>query len=178
MAVVYSRCHGRNSPCAACYDLFAVRGGVPYVDLSITPRLPEGTIEAVVVSPRPAGNIAVSHAGRVFYPIHPESDPAYPKLYKCVHGKPVAWPSGADQSKLFATPLGLRIGSKNRLWIIDPANHGVGQPRLIAFDVDTGKEVHRFDFPCHVAPLGSFLQDMSVSSDGRWLYILPTSDFG
>jgi DNA-binding beta-propeller fold protein YncE len=151
------------------YALFG--GGRPYPDLSGAPRLPRGAIEAAVVSPRPMGNVAVSASGRVFYTIHPESNPSYPKLYEWVAGKPVPWPRGADQSKLFATPLGVRIDGRNRLWIIDPASHGTGQPRLIAFDVDSGREVHRFDFPGSVAPLGSFLQDMSVSPDGRWVYI-------
>jgi sugar lactone lactonase YvrE len=151
------------------YVLFG--GGRDYPDLSGAPRLPEGTIEAVVTSPRPMGNVAVSAKGRIFYTIHPESNQDYPKLYEWKDGKPVAWPEGVDQHTLFASPLGVRIDSNNRLWIIDPANHGTRQPRLIAFDVETGKEVQRFDFPGDVAPLGSFLQDMSISPDGRWVYI-------
>lgn len=151
------------------YTLFG--GGKPYPDLSGPPRLPEGTMIAAVVSPRPMGNVAVSRRGRIFYTIHPESNPPYPKLYEWQNGKPVAWPAGTDQRRLFETPLGIRIDSRNRLWIIDPANHGTGQARLIAFDVDSGREVHRFDFPGAVAPLGSFLQDMSISPDGRWVYI-------
>lgn len=151
------------------YVLFG--GGTEYADLSTAPRLPEGTIEAVVTSPRPMGNVAVSVNGRIFYTIHPESNPDYPKLYEWKDGRPVAWPAGADQPKLFATPLGVRIDTKNRLWIVDPASHGTGQPRLIALDVDSGKEVQRFDFPNDIAPLGSFLQDMSISPDGRWIYI-------
>jgi hypothetical protein len=145
--------------------------GKPYTDLSGTPTLAEGTIEQVVVSPRPMGNAAVSAKGRIFYTIHPESNPLYPKLYEWVNGQPVAWPANADQSKLFETPLGLRIDSQNRLWIIDPGNHGTGQPKLVALDVETGKEVHRFNFPSDVAPLGSFLQDIAVSPDSRWIYI-------
>jgi hypothetical protein len=152
--------------------IYALFGrGAPYPDLSAAPQLPEGTIEAVVVSPRPMGNAAVSADGRIFYTIHPESNPDYPKLYEWVNGAPVAWPPGADQQALFATPLGLRIDGRNRLWIIDPANHGLGQARLIAFDVGTGKEVHRFDFPGAIAPVASFLQDMAISPDGRWIYI-------
>ena len=151
------------------YALFG--GGRTYADLSGPPRLPEGTLEAVVTSARPVGNVAVSATGRIFYTIHPESNPDYPKLYESVGGQPVAWPPNADQATLFATPLGVRIDSTNRLWVIDPGNHGAGQPRLIAFDVNSGAEVHRFDFPREVAPFGSFLQDMSISPDARWIYI-------
>jgi sugar lactone lactonase YvrE len=146
-------------------------GGTHYPDVSGSPRLQEGTIEAAVISGRPIGNAAVSANGRIFYTIHPESNPEYPKLYEHVDGKAVAWPPNAEQEKLFAAPLGLRIDSRNRLWVIDPANHGTGQPRLIAFDVATGAEVHRFDFPSDIAPIGSFLQDLSINPDGRWIYI-------
>jgi hypothetical protein len=151
------------------YALFG--RGVPYADLSGPPQFPEGTIEAAVVSPRPIGNAAVSATGRIFYTIHPESNPDYPKLYEWANGQPVAWPPMAAQEELFGSPLGLRIDSRNRLWVIDPANHGFGQPRLIAFDLETGKEVHRHDFSRDVAPYLSFLQDMSLSPDGRFVYI-------
>lgn len=153
----------------AGYALFG--RGAPYPDLSGPPLLPEGTIEPVVVSPRPMGNAAVSADGRIFYTIHPESNPDYPKLYEWVNGRPVPWPPNAEQPNLFATPLGIKIDGRNRLWVIDPANHGLGQPRLIAFDLATGKELHRFDFPSAIAPIGSFLQDFQISPDGRWIYI-------
>ena len=117
------------------------------------------------------GNVAIARTGRIFYTIHPETNLDYPKLYERMNGKPVPWPVGADPEKLFACPHGVRIHSRSQLWIIDPANHGTGQVRLIAFDVDSGKEVHRFDFPGNGAPLGSFLQDMSINPDGRWVYI-------
>ena len=151
------------------YTLFG--GGHPYADLSGPPRLPEGTIEAVVKSPRPLGNAAVSATGRIFYTIHPESNPDYPKMYEWVDGKPVAYPPESQQPKLFTSPLGLKIDSKNRLWIIDPANHGLGQPKLIAIDLASNAVVEEFNFPRDVAPLGSFLQDLQISTDGRWVYI-------
>lgn len=146
-------------------------GGKPYPDLSSVPRLAEGTIASVVESPRPMGNAAVSATGRIFYTIHPESNPDYPKLYEWVAGKPVAWPPGVDQQTLFATPLGIKIDGQNRLWLIDPANHGLGQPKLLALDLATGATVHTFDFPRDIAPTGSFLQDLNISPDGRFVYI-------
>lgn len=145
--------------------------GEPYADLSGPPRLAEGTIEPVVISPRPMGNAAISASGRIFYTIHPESNPDYPKLYEWVNGKSVAYPPEADQPKLFQTPLGVKIDAKNRLWIIDPGKHGFGQPKLIAMDLATNKVVDEFNFPSAVAPMGSFLQDLQISTDGRWVYI-------
>jgi hypothetical protein len=155
--------------CVTVYTLFG--GGKPYADLSGPPLLPQGTIEAAVISDRPIGNAAVSADGRIFYTIHPESNPVGTKLYESVNGKPVPYPDAAQQDRLYTSPLGLAIDGKNQLWVIDPANHGTGTVRLTAFDLATNKVVHQYNFSSDVAPLGSFLQDLQVSVDGRWIYI-------
>ncbi len=151
------------------YSLFG--RGVPYADLSGKPKLPEGTIEAAVVSDRPIGNAAVSASGRIFYTIHPESNPVGTKLYEWLDGKAVAFPNAENQGDLFNSPLGVAVDAKNRLWVIDPATHGTGTVKLLAFSLETNTLVHEFAFPSDVAPLGSFLQDLQISSDGRWVYI-------
>jgi hypothetical protein len=155
--------------CATVYTLFG--GGEPYADLSSAPVLAEGTIEAVVTSDRPMGNAAVSADGRIFYTIHPESNPVGTKLYEWVGGKAVPYPNEKDQPALFTSPLGVTIDGQNRLWVIDPANHGTGQVRLTAFNLADGSVAQRHDFASDVAPIGSFLQAMSISADGRWIYI-------
>lgn len=144
--------------------------GKPYADLSGEPRLPAGTIEAAVVSDRPIGNAAVSATGRIFYTIHPESGPEAPYLYEWRDGKAVAYPA-EGQTELFETPLGLTIDSRNRLWVIDPGRHGTGHPSLTAIDLATDQVVKRHLFSSKIAPLGSFLQAMAISPDGRWIYI-------
>jgi sugar lactone lactonase YvrE len=144
--------------------------GQPYPDLSGTPRLAEGTIEAVVTSDRPIGNATVSADGRIFYTIHPESGPAAPFLYEWVGGRPVPYPA-TGQEDLFQTPLGVTIDSKNRLWVIDPGRHGTGQPSLTAIDLATNAVVQRHEFSSDIAPMGSFLQAMAISPDGRYVYI-------
>jgi len=149
----------------------AFGGGEAYPDLTTLPTLPQGSIEAAVQSDRPIGNAAVAADGRVFYTIHPESNPDYPKLYVSKDGQSSPFPASKKQAALFNTPLGVTIDQQNRLWVIDPANHGTGQPALIAFDIDSGESVHRFEFASAVAPVGSFLQDHQVSSDGKWVYI-------
>lgn len=145
--------------------------GVPYADLSGAPLLVEGTMEAAVISDQPIGNVAVSANGRIFYTIHPESKPVGTKLYEWVDGAPVPYPNADDQGALFTSPLGLAIDAKNRLWVIDPADHGIGAAKLTAFDLGTNSVAHSHEFARNVAPLGSFLQDLQVSSDGRWVYI-------
>lgn len=150
---------------------WAFGGGKPYPDLSGPPVLGRGAIEVAVVSDRPIGNAAVSADGRIFYTIHPESNPVGTKLYEWVGGKPKPYPNPLDQARLFTSPLGLAIDGRNRLWVIDPGNHGTSTVKLTAFDLATNRVVHVFVFPRAIAPIGSFLQDLQVSADGRWVYI-------
>ncbi|MGL4239033.1 MAG: L-dopachrome tautomerase-related protein [Tabrizicola sp.] len=144
--------------------------GQPYPDLSGEPRLPQGTIEVAVTSDRPIGNAAVSAEGRIFYTIHPESGPAAPFLYEWVDGAAKPYPA-TEQTDLLQTPLGVSIDSRNRLWVIDPGRHGTGKPSLTAFDLATDAVVQRHEFASDIAPMGSFLQAMAISPDGRYIYI-------
>jgi sugar lactone lactonase YvrE len=134
----------------------------------------ESMLEIVVTSPEPIGNLAVSAEGRVFYTIHPESRPSGAKLLEWVDGAPKAFPSEAAQT-LFQTPLGIVVDRQNRLWTIDHGNHGTGQARLLAFDLDTGAVVHEHVFDSSVAQLGSFLQDLQVDSSGKHVFIADVS---
>jgi sugar lactone lactonase YvrE len=149
-------------------------GGDPYPDLSGTPIFDESALEVVVTSPEPIGNLAVSADGRVFYTIHPESRPTGAKLLEWVDGAAKPFPSEAAQT-LFATPLGIAIDRQNRLWTIDHGNHGTGQPRLLAFDLETGAVVQEHVFDSSVAQLGSFLQDLQVDSSGKHVFIADVS---
>jgi sugar lactone lactonase YvrE len=149
-------------------------GGDPYPDLSGTPIFDESALEVVVTSPEPIGNLAVSADGRVFYTIHPESRPTGAKLLEWVDGAAKPFPSEAAQT-LFETPLGIAIDRQNRLWTIDHGNHGTGQPRLLAFDLETGAVVQEHVFDSSVAQLGSFLQDLQVDSSGKHVFIADVS---
>ncbi len=149
-------------------------GGEPYPDLNTAPLFDEGALEVVVTSPEPIGNLAVSSDGRVFYTIHPESRPEHGKLYEWVDGEPRPYPSHEAQT-LFETPLGVVIDRQDRLWTIDHGNHGVGTPRLLAFDLSTGEVVHEHLFDSTVAQLGSFLQDLQVDSTGKHVFIADVS---
>ena len=144
--------------------------GEPYVDLTGDPILPQGAIEPFVVFDRPMGNAAVAADGRVFFTVHPESNPEPPYLYVWQNGEAVPYPANG-QTEIFQSPLGVAIDAQNRLWVIDPGRHGTGQPRLVAFDLETGEIAHNHPFSGDIAPLGSFLQDLQVSTDGIWVYI-------
>jgi sugar lactone lactonase YvrE len=75
----------------------------------------------------------------------------------------------------FATPLSMRIDRQGRLWVLDHADFGQGQPRLLAFDVDARTVVHQHDFPKEIAGFLSMVNDFAVSPDGTRVYIAESS---
>lgn len=150
-------------------------GGQAYPDLSTTPLISDSAVESVLSYPEPIGNVAVSGDGRVFFTVHPESRPRGNKLLEYVDGAAVPFPTGAVQRELFDTVLGVVIDRQNRLWTIDHGNHGMRSPRLLAFDLSSGKRVHDKRFDETIAPAGSFLQDLQVSADGRTIVIADAS---
>lgn len=150
-------------------------GGDPYPDLSTMPLLGGDELEEVLEYPEPIGNVAVSAAGRVFFTVHPEARPKGNKLLEYVDGAAEPYPDGKSQSRLFDTPLGVAIDRYDRLWTIDHGNHALRTPRLLAFDLASGELIHDQEFDATVAPLGSFLQDLQISRDGRTVVIADAS---
>ncbi len=150
-------------------------GGEAYPDLSTSPELSESVLEEVLSYPEPIGNVAVNAAGRVFFTVHPEARAPGSKLLEFVDGASKPFPDAASQSKLFDTVIGLAVDRMNRLWTIDHGNHGVGEARLLAFDLDNGTLIHDVRFDRSIAPVGSFLQDLQVSADGRTIVIADAS---
>ena len=156
---------------AAIFTRVRYGGGKPYADLSTPPILGSSALEQVLQYPEPIGNVVVGGDGRLFFTVHPESRPQGNKLLEWVSGAAVPYPSGTVQPQLFDSLLGLTLDSQNRLWTIDHGSQGFGVARLIAFDLATGEVVHDHTFSDSVAPLGSLLQDLRVSSDGRFVVI-------
>jgi sugar lactone lactonase YvrE len=151
-------------------------GGDPsFPDRTSSPLLPPEALEKVADLDSPPGNIAVSRAGRVFFTFHPEAGPTV-KVAELVNGRAVPYPSEEYQSE-FDSVLSVRIDGRHRLWALDNANHGSGQPRLLAFDLNSGREVFRLDFPAELAGLGSHLNDFQVDPSGRRIYIADASIF-
>ena len=150
-------------------------GGDPYPDLSSPPVLNSDALERVLEYPEPIGNIAVSADGRLFFTVHPESRPKGNRLLEYVNGAAVPYPDIRSQLKLFDTVLGVVVDRQNRLWTIDHGNHGLRIPRLLAFDLDSGKLIHDRRFPKEVAPPGSLLSDLQVSADGETVIITDAS---
>ncbi len=150
-------------------------GGEPYPNLTATPLFPDSELEEVLSYPEPIGNVAVSATGKVFFTVHPESRPQGNKLMQFVDGASVPFPDVQSQSRLFDTVLGVAIDRQNRLWTIDHGNHGMREARLLAFDLDSGELLHDQQFAASIAPVGSYLQDLQISSDGRTVVIADAS---
>jgi sugar lactone lactonase YvrE len=157
---------------AAALALAACGGRARLEDRTTAPAVPASAVEKVVDLPYPPGNIAVSASGRVFFTLHPDGNPPE-QVHELRDGKPVPYPRAGFAD--YQTVLALRIDRQNRLWTLDHARYGRGQPRLIAFDLATDREVHRYDFPSDVAGFLSMLNDFQVSPDGRTIYIAEAS---
>ncbi len=156
-------------------------GGEPFEDRSSEPLLPIGVVQKLADLELPPGNIAVSATGRVFFSFHPEASPEI-KVAELIGGEAAPYPNLEMQradgpEEHFQSILSLRIDRQNRLWVLDYGDHGMGQPRLLAFDLETDRLVHRHDFPPHVAPLGSHLNDFQVNPAGTRIYIADASIF-
>ena len=162
-------------------------GGTDFPERIGPPLLSGDALEVVANLPTPPGNIAVAADGRVFFSMHPEGHPRI-KVVELVGGEPRPFPDASWQSPrgedsagkslpFFDAVLGVRIDRRGRLWTLDHANHGFGQPRLLAFDVKSGALVQRCDFPRSLVPRGSFLNDFQVSADGRYVFIADSSLF-
>lgn len=153
-------------------------GGERLEDRTGAPLLPGSALEKVVDLAHPPGNIAVSTTGRVFFTLHPDGNPPA-KVLELLDGKPVAYPSmefqNGEVEPHFQSILSIRIDRQGRLWTLDYADYGRGQPRLLAFDLKTNEVVHRYDFPSEVAGFLSMLNDLQVSPDGKKIYIAETS---
>ena len=145
------------------------------------PILSERELEIIAVLDTPPGNIAVSGAGRVFFNFHPEYNPQPIKIAELVNK--TSWEPfpNLDFQNQIVSCLSMRIDSKNRLWLLDFAQHGtVGTPKLLGIQLDTAKSskehvVFSYDFPRDVAGFGSMLNDFVVDPKGQFIYIADTS---
>jgi len=156
-------------------------GGDRLEDRTGEPRLPAGALEVIANLDFPLGNIAVSRSGRVFFTFHPDGDPPI-EVAEPVGGKPVPYPNEAFQGaaggiSYSQSVLSLRIDRQERLWVLDYAWYGRGQPRILAFDLASNQLVHKYEFPSSVAPLFSMLNDFQIDPADEVIYIADTSPF-
>jgi len=146
-------------------------GGARLEDRTGPPALSGDKIERVADLDHPPGNIAVTPDGRVFFTFHPDGG-APIAVAELRDGKPVAFPPGFTD---FQSVLSVRVDRQGRLWALDHGRYGRGQPRLLAFDPATGREIERYDFPSDVAGLFSMLNDFQIDPAGERIYIAESS---
>lgn len=156
-------------------------GQTGFPDRTFSPVFDGNVLETAANLMVPPGNLAVSEDGRLFFSFHPEARPDI-RVAEWKSGKAVPYPNQAyqgpgKQDVYFDTVLSVRIDSKNRLWTLDLANHGIGQPRLLAFDLSSDSLVHQFDFPKEYAGLGSHLNDFQIDPAAETIYIAEASIF-
>jgi sugar lactone lactonase YvrE len=163
---------GASAAAAAAVLLVACGGRARLDDRTGPPIVPGSAIETVIDLDYPPGNIAVSATGRVFFTLHPDGTPPF-AVHELRDGRAVPYPSAEFHD--YQTPLALRIDRQNRLWVLDYAGYGRGQPRLLAFDLATDREVIRYDFPSDVAGFLSMLNDFQVDPAGEHVYIAEAS---
>lgn len=133
-------------------------------------------IEVVAELPVPPGNLAVSASGRVFLTLHPEAEPETHVVELGPEGELIPFPNAAWQQEredqpYWITPLGVRIDSQDRLWVLDHGDYGDEPASLTAFDLTTGKMVLRHVFARKVAGRGSMLNDFAVDANAGFVYI-------
>ena len=147
--------------------------GTRLEDRTTAPLLPAAAIELVVNLDYPPGNIAVSRTGRIFFSYHPTGAPPV-KVAELVGGHAVPYPDAATQAR-FKSVLAVRIDRQDRLWLLDFASYGWGQPRLVAIDLATDMIVREYDFPADVAGFLSMVNDFQVDPAGETIYVAETS---
>eukprot|EP01031_Cornospumella_fuschlensis_P032536 gene32536-39337_t len=143
--------------------------------LEAAPVLPDDSLEVVATLPLPPFKLAASSKGRLFYVYHPEIRSAL-KVMELKQNSTIPFPSMAMQ-KVFLSVSTLKIDAKDRLWILDHANHGLSSPpKLFAFDLQQqDRLVMTYPFPAHVAGVGSRLSDMTICPKGAVIYIADAS---
>ena len=169
------------------FGIFCIGGGMygcatqHMKDCSTDPVFPKGKAEVVANLNMPPGNIAVSNDHRIFFTFHPEANPEI-KIAELVEGNAIPFPNGDfqndqndhDEAPFFDTVLSVRIDSNNNLWTLDHGFFGIRQPRLLAFDINTGNIIHQHDFSSDIAGFGSFLNDFQVDPSGNYIIIADT----
>jgi sugar lactone lactonase YvrE len=142
------------------------------------PLLSADALEVVADLPYPAGNVAASPDGRIFFSFHPQGNKGDVKVAELVDGKPVAYPSEAFQAQLRSV-LSVRVDGQGRLWMLDYGDDlGIAPARLFAIDLSNDAVVLKYTFPRAAAPVGSMLNDFQVSADGKAVFITDSSLIG
>ncbi|MBD2100986.1 L-dopachrome tautomerase-related protein [Leptolyngbya sp. FACHB-261] len=191
------RCNKRNIVLVSAIVLLAAvqhvsanvptRTGLAQSETSTQPK--PGTLEVVAELPLRPWNHAVSRDGRVFATVvrSTREQPALIEITGRNQYKPfpnAAWNTTFGSSpNVLNCPHGVRLDEQNRLWVIDRGAWAIlpdngrsslpdQQPKLLAFDINTGELVYRLDLSEAVAPKSKTLvQDLVIDDRNGFVYI-------
>lgn len=156
---------------------------------SPTNQLQRGTLEVVAELPIRPWNHAVTRDGRVFATVvrSTREQPALVEITGRNQYRPfpnAAWNATFGSSaNVLNCPHGVRIDAKNRLWVIDRGTWTIlpdngrsplpdQQPKLLAFDINTGNLVYRLNLSEAIAPTSKSLpQDLAIDERNNFVYI-------
>ena len=138
-----------------------------------------GDLEVVARLDVCPGNVAVSPEGRIFSSVHPLRRGDFQLIEITEEDNFELFPNESwnaapgSGSNVINSPLGVIVDENNWLWVIDGGNALPKPlpPKLLAFDINTRKLMYRYDFPTHIAPTGSFLQDLVVDTKNQFVYM-------
>lgn len=148
----------------------------------LAPVYSSSVVEVVAELPAPPGNLAIGPDGSVYFSWHPEASPKEHLAVLLPDGgwEPFPnseWQSERDDGPYFVAPLGLRVDSAGRLWVLDHGDYGGDAPSLSAFDLETRELVQRHVFESDVANWGSMLNDLVVDATRGFVYVADPSPF-
>ncbi len=143
------------------------------------------SLEIVAESTRRWTGIAVDSGGRVFvnYPRWSDDVPfSVGELDEEGEAQPFpdrfwnAWDEERAPADHFVCVQALLVDDADHLWILDPANPkfaGVvpGGPKLVRIDLASNEVVDTILFDAHVAPPGSYLNDVRIDPATRTAYL-------
>jgi sugar lactone lactonase YvrE len=142
--------------------------GKTYTDIGT--ENPDGNkhLEKLIQLDYPPGNVAVGKDGHVYFNYHPVSHPgrySSATVFEWADGKITPFPS-AEIQKNFQGTFGLTVDKQNHLWLVEPATFDFKHTRVWAFDLNTRKIFHYYEFPEGVAKMA---EDIRVTGDGKYV---------
>src|SRR3954469_10208319 len=151
-------------------------GGAPYPDLSVSPLLPERSLETLVTLDYPPGNVAVAADGRTFLAYHPFAQAhrfTDATVFELSGGQLRPFPNQEWQGR-YPGVFGRAADPQGRLWFVEPRGLDHQRTRLLAFDLRDGSQAFELWFPPGEA---QFAQDLRVAPDGNTVYLADTGLF-
>lgn len=140
-------------------------------------------LELVARSPRQWTGIAVSKDNRVFVNFPRWSEDVPVSVAELKDGQVTAWPDatwnewkpGTAEQNHFVAVQSVVIDDKDRLWVVDTGNPWfkgvVATPRLLQFELSSGRLVRGYAFPPTVSSGDSYLNDVRVDTEREIAYL-------